>query len=139
MLVFVKRLITLILIPAGVVLLFAPLDTFRDTYSEKDFVFLVAEPVSSESNTVETLPLLTREQLKPYPQILTTVLERMERVETYRPSPGVADDIPGLKSLGNKLAQMDGVSQRKEKGIKKSWPGSRKEFMTQEPTCVKSG
>lgn len=119
MLIFVKRLITLILIPAGLVLLFAPLHTFRDTYSEKDFVFLIAEPVSSESNTVETHPLLTREQLEPYPQILTTVLERMERVETYRPSLGVANDITGLESLGNKLSQMDGVSPEEGERFKK--------------------
>ncbi len=119
MLIFLKRLITLILIPAGLVLLFAPLHTFRDTYSEKDFVFLVAEPVSSESNNVETLPLLTREQLESYPQILTTVLKRKERVETYRPSPGVADDIPGLESLGNKLSQMDGVSPEEGERYKK--------------------
>ncbi len=110
MLIFVKRLIALIFIPAGLVLLFAPLDTFRDTYLEKDFIFLIAEPVSSENNNVDTLPLLTREQLEPYPQTLTTVLARKERVETYRPSPRVTDDIPGLESLGNKLSQMDGVS-----------------------------
>ena len=54
MLIFVKRLIALILIPAGLVLLFAPLDTFRDTYLEKDFVFLIAEPVSSENNTFQS-------------------------------------------------------------------------------------
>jgi hypothetical protein len=110
MLIFVKRLITLILIPAGLVLLLAPLHTFRDTDMEKDFVFLIAEPASSEDKDVETLPLLTREQLESYPQIFTTVLTRKERVETYKPSPRVADDIPGLESLGNKLSQMGGVS-----------------------------
>ena len=119
MLIFVKRLITLILIPAGLVLLFAPLDTFRDTYMEKDFVFLIADPVSFEYKDAETLPLLTREQVESYPQILATVLERMERVETYRPSPEVADDILGLESLGNKLAQMDGVSPEEGDRYKK--------------------
>lgn len=117
-LIFVKRLIIIILIPAGFVLLFAPLNTFRDTYIEKDFVFLIAEPVSSEDKDVETLPLLTREQLEPYPQILTTVLARKERVETYRPSP-VADDILGLESLGNTLSQMDGVSPEEGEKYKK--------------------
>ena len=110
MLTFVKRLIALIFIPAGLVLLFAPLDIFRDTYLEKDFVFLIAEPVSSENNNVDTLPLLTREQLEPYPQTLTTVLARKERVETYRPSPRFTDDIPSLESLENKLSQKDGAS-----------------------------
>ncbi len=119
MLIFIKRLIVLILIPAGLVFLFAPLHTFRDTYIEKDFVFLIAEPVSSEDNNVDSLPLLTREQLEPYPQFLTTVLERKERVETYRPSPRAADDIPGLESLGNKLSQMDGVSPEEGEKYKK--------------------
>ncbi|MBW2202618.1 MAG: hypothetical protein JRF52_00625, partial [Deltaproteobacteria bacterium] len=119
MLIFVKRLITLILIPAGLVLLFAPLDTFRKTYLEKDFIFLIAAPVSSEDKDVEALPLLTREQLESYPQILTTVLARKERVETYRPSLRVADDMPGLKSLGNKLSQMDGVSPEEGERYKK--------------------
>jgi len=90
MLIFIKRLIVLILIPAGLVLLFAPLHTFRDTYLEKDFVFLIAEPVSFQDKNLETLPLLTREQLETYPQILATVLARKESVETYRPSPRAA-------------------------------------------------
>ena len=119
MIIPVKRLIALILIPAGLVLLLAPLDTFRKTYLEKDFVFLIAAPVSSEDKDVDTLPLLTREQLEPYPQILTTVLARKERVETYRPSPRVADDILGLESLGNKLSQMDGVSPEEGEKYKK--------------------
>ena len=119
MLIFFKRLIAFILIPAGLVLLFAPLDTFRDTYLEKDFVFLIAEPVSPEDNTVETLPLLTRKELEPYPQILTTVLARKERVETHSPSPKIADDILGLESLGNMLSQMDGVSPEEGEKYKK--------------------
>ncbi len=119
MLIFIKRLIVLILIPAGLVLLFGPLDTFRDAYLEKDFVFLIAEPVSSEDKDVETRPLLTREQLKPYSQILTTVLARKECVETYRPSHKVADDVLGLESLGNTLSQMDGVSPEEGEKFKK--------------------
>ena len=119
MLLFIKRLIVLILIPAGLVLFFAPLHTFRDAYLEKDFVFLIAEPVSSEDKDVKTLPLLAREQLKPYSQILTTVLARKERVETYRPSPRAADDIPGLESLGNTLSQMGGVSPEEGERYKK--------------------
>ncbi|MBW1782159.1 MAG: hypothetical protein JRL30_15645 [Deltaproteobacteria bacterium] len=119
MLIFIKRVIVLILIPAGLVLLFAPLDTFRDAYLEKDFVFLTAEPVSSEDKNVETHPLLTREQLKPYSQILTTVLARKERVETYKPSHKVADDVLGLESLRNTLSQMDGVSPEQGEKYKK--------------------
>jgi hypothetical protein len=117
--IFIKRLIVLILIPAGLVLLFGPLHTFRDRYLEKDFVFLIAEPVSSEDKNVETRPLLTREQLKPYPQILTTVLARKERVETYRSPPRSDDDIIGLESLGNTLSQMDGVSPEEGERYKK--------------------
>lgn len=119
MLIFIKRLIAFILIPTGLVLLFAPLDTFRDTYLERDFVFLIAEPVSPEDKNVETRQLLTREQLELYPQILTTVLARKGSVESYRPSPRVADGIPGLKSLGNKLSQMDGVSPEEGERYKK--------------------
>ena len=132
MLIFVKRLIALILIPAGLVLLFAPLDTFRDTYLEKDFVFLIAEPVSSEDKNVETLQLLTREQLEPYPQIFATVLSRKEHVETYRPSPKVADDILGLKSLGNTLSQMGGVLPEEAKKYKKDLDQRRKSIRDSE-------
>jgi hypothetical protein len=119
MLIFMKRLIVLILIPAGLVLLFSPLNTFRDAYLEKDFVFLIAEPVSSEDKNVETHPLLTREQLKPYSQILTTVLARKKRVVTYKPPPRAADDTISLESLGNKLSQMDGVSPGEGEEYKK--------------------
>ena len=119
MLIFIKRLIVLILIPAGLVLLFAPLHTFRDTYLEKDFVFLIAEPVSPEDKNVEIRPLLTREQLETYPQILATVLARKERVETYRSPPRAADNILSLESLGNKLSQMDGVSPEEGEKYKK--------------------
>ena len=119
MLIFIKRLLALVLIPAGLVLLFAPLHTSRETYMEKNFVFLVAEPISPEDKNLETLPLLTREQLEPYSQILTTVLSRKESVEPYRPSPEVADDLPGLESLANKLAQMDGVSLEQGEKYKK--------------------
>ena len=130
--IFIKRLIVLILIPAGLVLLFAPLDTSRDTYLEKDFVFLIAEPVSSEDKNVETRPLLTREQLKPYSQILTTVLARKEHVETYRPSHKVADDVLGLESLGKTLSQMDGVSPEEGERYKKDLDQRRKSIRDSE-------
>ena len=130
--IFIKRLMVLILIPAGLLLLFAPLHTFRDTYLEKDFVFLIAEPVSSEDKNVEPLPLLTREQLKPYSQILTTVLARKERVETYRPSHKIADDVLGLESLGNTLSQMDGVSPEEGEKYKKDLDQRRKSIRESE-------
>ncbi len=119
MLIFIKRLLALVLIPAGLVLLFAPLHTSRETYMEKNFVFLVADLISPEDKNLETLPLLTREQLEPYSQILTTVLSRKESVDTYRPSSEVADDLPGLESLANQLAQMDGVSPEQGEKYKK--------------------
>ena len=115
----IKRLIVFMLIPAGLVLLFGPLDTFRAEYLEQDFVFLMAEPVSSQDDNAEVRPLLTRKQLKPYSQILTTVLARKARVETYSPPPGVADDGIGLESLGNKLSQMDGDSPEEGEKYKK--------------------
>jgi hypothetical protein len=119
MLIFAKRLIIFLLIPAGLVLHFAPLNTFRDAYLDKDFVFLIAEPVSSEDKNVETRPFLKREQLEAYPQILDTVLARKERVESYCSFPRIADGIQGLESLGNKLSQMDGVSPKEGETYKK--------------------
>ena len=119
MLIFIKRLIVLILIPAGLVLLFIPLDTSRRTYMEKDFVFLIAGFASPEERKLDNIPQLTREQLEPYSHILNAILERKEHVETYRPSPKVADDILGLESLGNKLSQMDGVSPEEGERYKK--------------------
>ena len=132
MLIFIKRLIVLILIPAGLVLLFIPLDTSRRTYMEKDFVFLIAGSASPEERKLDNIPQLTREQLEPYSHILNAILERKEHVETYRPSPKVADDILGLKSLGNTLSQMGGVLPEEAKKYKKDLDQRRKSIRDSE-------
>jgi hypothetical protein len=93
---------------------------------EKDFVFLIAGPVSPEDKNLDNIQQLTREQLEPYSHILNTILERKESVDNYRPYRKVADDILGLESLGNTLSQMDGVSPEEAKKYKKNLAQRRK-------------
>ncbi|MCK5793218.1 MAG: hypothetical protein KAH12_00820 [Anaerolineales bacterium] len=51
--ILLKRLLALLLIPAGVVLLVTPLPTHRRVYVEQDYVFISAFPLSAEINQEE--------------------------------------------------------------------------------------
>ena len=85
MLIFIKRLLALILIPVALILLLAPFNTFRKTYMEKNFVFLIAEPAFPVVGNSESrpLPLLSRRQLECYPHIYAVVSARKKSLEKF--------------------------------------------------------
>lgn len=69
MFIFVKRCLVYILVPVGIVLLFAPLNTYRREFVKQHYVYLTAEYADSEASVNSNMVVLTREGLDPFPRL----------------------------------------------------------------------
>ena len=123
-----KRLLALLLIPAGLVLLVTPLPTHRRAYIEQDFVFISASPLSTGTNSDKEVPLITRKMLQPYPHILRAVDDRATILATFRASVEEPGDPLGLDELGKTLSEIEGVSPQAAEERRKISERSREMF-----------
>ena len=115
--VYFKRLIAWILIPAGLVLMFLPLKTCRRTYLEQEFVFLTAGPAAAEDNILSRFMELTRERLRPYPNVLDVILERKKEADNYSSFSRISDEALSFESSDTKDSQIDKDLNRRRKSI----------------------
>jgi len=67
--IFLKRCLVYILIPAGIVLLFAPLNTHRREFVKQHYVYLTAEYADSGTSVGSSRVVLTREKLENFPRL----------------------------------------------------------------------
>lgn len=74
--IVIKRCLVYILIPAGIVLLFAPLNTYRREFVKQYYVYLTAEYADSEASPDSYMVILTREELDPFPRLQEIMDER---------------------------------------------------------------